>query len=377
MAIVQRFDYLTVPPSRQQARARIISEDLFRGVLIRERRRADRSNRPLALVLVVLESSTGEEETGIWQAVADALFAAKRETDIPGWFEPHSAMGLLLAEIPGSTSTLPFQVREQVHRELFLRLDARTASRVSVRLHVHPESQAAKAEGVQPVDLLLEQGTSDKSRRTRREASKRALDVVLSLGLLAIISPLLLVIAALVKLTSPGPVFLRQERIGRMMKPFRMLKFRTMQVNADHTIHRQFVSAFIKASGRAASDAGTPGFFKIVNDPRVTMVGRILRRTSLDELPQLWNVLRGEMSLVGPRPPLPYEVEQYEPWHTRRVVEAKPGVTGLWQVTGRSRTTFEEMVRLDLRYARTHSLWTDLKILLATPAAVISGKGAC
>jgi lipopolysaccharide/colanic/teichoic acid biosynthesis glycosyltransferase len=108
----------------------------------------------------------------------------------------------------------------------------------------------------------------------------------------------------------------------------------------------------------------------------VTTVGAFLRRSSLDEIPQFWNVLRGDMSLVGPRPPLPYEVRCYKPWHRRRVFDAKPGITGLWQVTGRSRTTFDEMVRLDIRYARTHSLWGDLKILLATPRAVISGSGA-
>jgi lipopolysaccharide/colanic/teichoic acid biosynthesis glycosyltransferase len=167
-----------------------------------------------------------------------------------------------------------------------------------------------------------------------------------------------------------------------MMKPFKMLKFRTMKLNADHAIHLQFVSSFIKSGGRAgqaseAAQGARPGLFKIVDDPRVTTIGRFLRRTSLDELPQLWNVLRGDMSLVGPRPPLQYEVEQYQSWHRRRVLEVKPGVTGLWQVTGRSRTTFDEMVRLDLRYAKTYSFWTDLKILLATPAAVLAGKGAC
>jgi lipopolysaccharide/colanic/teichoic acid biosynthesis glycosyltransferase len=116
--------------------------------------------------------------------------------------------------------------------------------------------------------------------------------------------------------------------------------------------------------------------FKIVDDPRVTSIGHFLRKSSLDEFPQFWNVLKGDMSLVGPRPPLVYEVAKYKRWHRRRVLEAKPGITGLWQVTGRSRTTFDEMVRLDLRYARSHSVWTDLKILLATPRAVISGKGA-
>ena len=116
--------------------------------------------------------------------------------------------------------------------------------------------------------------------------------------------------------------------------------------------------------------------FKIVDDPRVTPLGHFLRRSSLDEFPQFWNVLTGEMSLVGPRPPLPYEVARYKRWHRRRLLEAKPGITGLWQVTGRSRTTFDEMVRLDLRYARNYSVWTDVKILLATPRAVLSGKGA-
>ncbi|MGZ7039897.1 MAG: sugar transferase, partial [Thermoanaerobaculia bacterium] len=156
---------------------------------------------------------------------------------------------------------------------------------------------------------------------------------------------------------------------------FTMLKFRTMHMNAGHAVHHEFVTSFIK-SGRQAQEAGKNGMFKIANDPRVTPIGRILRKTSLDELPQLWNVARGDMSLVGPRPPLYYEVEEYQPWHRRRVLEAKPGITGLWQVAGRSRTTFDEMVRLDLRYARARSLWTDVKILLATPAAVIVGKGA-
>src|SRR5207245_2841428 len=167
-----------------------------------------------------------------------------------------------------------------------------------------------------------------------------------------------------------------QGRVGHMMKPFPMVKFRTMYSGADHRPHHEFVSRFIKASGQV-HEPGKNRFFKLTNDPRVTPVGRVLRKTSLDELPQLWNVLRGDMSLVGPRPPLPYELEQYKPWHRRRILEAKPGITGLWQVAGRSRTTFDEMVRLDLRYARTRSLWTDIKILLATPAAVISGKGAC
>jgi lipopolysaccharide/colanic/teichoic acid biosynthesis glycosyltransferase len=196
-----------------------------------------------------------------------------------------------------------------------------------------------------------------------------------------------LVIAALIKWTSKGPVFFRQERVGQHAKPFTMLKFRTMRVDAGHELHQQYVSQFIQnghaktaesraAEPKPASESTSQPVFMIVNDPRVTPLGHFLRRSSLDELPQFWNVLIGEMSLVGPRPPLPYEVKVYKRWHRRRLFVAKPGITGLWQVTGRSRTTFDEMVRLDIRYAKNPSVWTDVKILLATPRAVISGNGA-
>ncbi len=241
---------------------------------------------------------------------------------------------------------------------------------------MHPDPTGAKDNGVRPVDPIVKHELPGRKRHTQGDAAKRAFDIVISLTLLAMLSPLFLVIAALVKLRSRGPVFFKQVRVGQMMKPFMMLKFRTMRVNADHAIHHQFVSSFIKPSAQS-TETGKTGLFKIENDPRVTSIGRFLRKTSLDELPQLWNVLRGDMSLVGPRPPLQYEVEQYQSWHRRRVLEAKPGLTGLWQVSGRSRTTFDEMVRLDLRYARTYSVWTDIKILAATPRAVISGKGAC
>jgi lipopolysaccharide/colanic/teichoic acid biosynthesis glycosyltransferase len=205
---------------------------------------------------------------------------------------------------------------------------------------------------------------------------KRALDVAGSLALLTVLSPVFLLIAALVKLKSPGPIFFRQARMGQGAVPFTLFKFRTMHVGVDEKLHHEFVTNFIKAGGKADA-APKDELFKITNDPRVTRIGAILRKTSLDELPQFWNVLRGDMSLVGPRPPLAYELEQYQPWHWQRVMAAKPGITGLWQVEGRSRTTFDGMVRLDLRYVRTSSLWTDIKILLATPGAVISGKGAC
>jgi len=156
-----------------------------------------------------------------------------------------------------------------------------------------------------------------------------------------------------------------------------LLKFRSMNLSTDETLHKEYVTNFI--AGRANSDSGNGKEkkpYKMTNDPRVTWIGKLMRRASMDEVPQFWNVLRGDMSLVGPRPPIPYELEAYDLWHRRRLLEAKPGITGLWQVNGRSKTTFDEMVRLDLEYSRSWSPMLDVKILLQTPRAVVSGDGA-
>jgi lipopolysaccharide/colanic/teichoic acid biosynthesis glycosyltransferase len=198
-----------------------------------------------------------------------------------------------------------------------------------------------------------------------------------SFSLLLLLSPVLAAIAVAIKLTSKGPVIFEQYRLGQFGTRFKCLKFRTMYTNNDSKIHREYVQNFIAGQAKAAGSTGNePAIYKLTNDPRVTAVGRFLRKTSLDEFPQFLNVLLGEMSLVGPRPPVPYEFEMYDHWHRRRVLELKPGVTGLWQVNGRSRTCFDDMVRLDLRYSQTWSLWLDLKILLATPLAVVAGNGA-
>jgi lipopolysaccharide/colanic/teichoic acid biosynthesis glycosyltransferase len=247
---------------------------------------------------------------------------------------------------------------------------------------------------------------------------KRLLDVVIAGSLLIVLSPLMLVVAVLVKLDSPGPAIFKQERVGTRRrrygergtwdtKPFTCYKFRSMHQDADCELHRAFVKALIledeeqmaalqhrcgetaseprRALGRAFLGTRADGprprteaqrqTRKLVYDPRITRLGSVLRKSSLDELPQLWNVLKGDMSLVGPRPPIPYEVEEYELWHRKRL-EAKPGLTGLWQVGPRSAADFNEMVRLDIQYIEQQSLWLDLKILASTPLAVLRGKGA-
>ena len=201
----------------------------------------------------------------------------------------------------------------------------------------------------------------------------RALDVAVSAALLVVLAPVFALIALVIKLDSPGPAMFRQRRLGHELEPFTVHKFRTMEHGATEEHHRRFVTVLI--SGELPQDGDGGSQYKMTEDTRVTRCGRLLRRSSLDELPQLWNVLRGEMSLVGPRPPIPYEVEQYPPhWFARFAV--KPGVTGLWQVSGRSDVSLEEMVALDVDYISRRSLWLNVKIIARTIPAVLSTRGA-
>jgi lipopolysaccharide/colanic/teichoic acid biosynthesis glycosyltransferase len=205
---------------------------------------------------------------------------------------------------------------------------------------------------------------------------KRALDVVAALVALTVLSPLMLVVALAIKLTSPGPVIFCQSRVGKGGTPFKMYKFRSMRTDMDDRAHREFVAKLIDGGRPAADASAQAGAFKMKADPRITAVGRFIRKTSIDELPQFYNVLQGQMSLVGPRPPVAYEAERYKSWHLRRVLELKPGLTGIWQVEGRSRVSFDDMVRMDLRYLRLCSLKFDLSILLRTVAVVLTCEGA-
>jgi lipopolysaccharide/colanic/teichoic acid biosynthesis glycosyltransferase len=203
-------------------------------------------------------------------------------------------------------------------------------------------------------------------------STRRVADVVLTIVGLIVLAPILGVIALAIRLDSPGPILFRQERYGLGGRPFTMYKFRTMIVDADDAIHREAVDRFFRA--RSLADVGDTTF-KLRRDPRVTGVGRFLRLTSLDELPQLFNVLNGTMSLVGPRPPVAYELAYYRPHHWGRLA-VRPGITGPWQVFGRNRVSFDEMVALDLEYIARRSLLYDLKLLFLTFGAIVSREGA-
>jgi lipopolysaccharide/colanic/teichoic acid biosynthesis glycosyltransferase len=202
--------------------------------------------------------------------------------------------------------------------------------------------------------------------------ARRALDAILALILLVALTPMIAIVAIAIRLDSPGPVLFRQRRIGRGMADFTVLKFRSMRAAADESRHRDYVHGLI--AGDAGAAPPEQGLYKLAVDDRVTRVGRVLRKTSIDELPQLLNVLRGQMSLVGPRPVVGYEVDAYPEWYLDRFA-VRPGLTGLWQVSGRNQRTYEEMVRLDIEYARRQSLRLDVLIMLKTIWVVLSGRG--
>ncbi len=234
-----------------------------------------------------------------------------------------------------------------------------------------PQKTSVEQIGVLPMVRLFREPLSDTQRFI-----KRLSDIVISIFGLLVLAPVWLAISILIKFDSKGRVLFRQERVGMDGRVFLCFKFRTMSADADEKLHREAYQKNIVGKADAnAGDGDNPVFGKVKDDPRVTKFGRRLRRSSLDELPQLLNVLKGDMSIVGPRPPIPYEVEEYDIWHRKRL-DMKPGITGLWQVSGRNRLTFEEMVRIDLFYIENWSLWLDLKIILLTMPAVFRGDGA-
>jgi lipopolysaccharide/colanic/teichoic acid biosynthesis glycosyltransferase len=337
----------------------------FLAQLRRERRRSDRSKAPLSLAILRSEGAAGDGE--VLQSVIAELSSTVRETDLVGHLGG-SEVGVILPETDDAGARA-------------------FAAKVARRLG--PEGVSVDS-ATYPSDLferLIAEGAPSPAASTvllgqevgplGQYGLKRVLDVIGAIVALLLFSPLMVAAAIAVKLSSPGPVIFRQIRLGRGGVPFTFYKFRSMVCNNDDRVHREYVASFINGDHANANQGGdSKPLYKMKNDPRVTKVGRFIRKTSIDELPQLFNVLNGDLSLVGPRPPLPYEAVKYQSWHLRRVLDVKPGITGLWQVEGRSKTTFDEMVRLDLRYVRECSLALDLRILIKTIAVVLKDDGA-
>jgi len=359
----------------------VLREEAFKRTISVERKRSERSAKAFLLMLLAPgEHQSEEKNRQILGEMISALVGSTRETDVIGWYKNDACLGVLFTDLmaPGRKTILSLML-ERVGVILRDKLSSEQFGQISISFHFYPDEW--DDDGSQrPSNPTLYPDLQKSDNVTKLfTVTKRVMDITGSLLLLAIGAPVLMLVAAAVKISSKGPILYRQQRVGQYGKPFTFLKFRSMYSDNDCSVHREYVRQLI--AGRAERHAakqndGGEGFYKLTHDKRITPLGVILRRTSLDELPQLFNVLKGDMSLVGPRPPIPYELSVYQTWHRRRVLEVKPGITGLWQVDGRGRVEFDEMVRLDLRYAKEWSPWLDLKILLRTPRAVILGAGA-
>ncbi len=357
----------------------LIAQESFMKTLHLEQKRTERSRRRFVLMLLASRSLLmARGKRGPFEKVLCALSHSTRETDAKGWYRDGSVVGVIFTEIaPAEGRSVANALLTKISAALSDTLSSEEIKQISLSCHIFPEDWHEQGPGSAAASTPYPDLLRDSDPKRLAMLVKTCMDIVGSLFALALFSPLLIAIAAAIKLTSKGPILFRQQRVGQYGHKFTFLKFRSMYTANNPAIHEEYVKRLIAGTAGSAQPPGQQqSVYKLTDDPRITSVGRFLRRTSLDELPQFLNVLMGEMSLVGPRPPIPYEVDCYDIWHKRRLLAVKPGITGLWQVKGRSRTKFDEMVRLDLQYGQSWSLWLDVKILLQTPRAMLMGDGA-
>jgi lipopolysaccharide/colanic/teichoic acid biosynthesis glycosyltransferase len=351
-------------------------EESFKRMIAVERKRTERSREPFLLMLLEAGNhQRAEKNTNALDKIISAMLSSTRETDVVGWYKDRTTVGVMFTGLTiEDKNAVLSTILSRVSAALRDELTSDQFSQISLSFHFFPDHWDHENSGRPSNPALYPDLFSTNSEKRSLLVVKRTMDIAGSALLLVLCAPLLLIIAAAVKATSQGPVFFKQYRVGQYGRRFTFLKFRSMRADNDPSVHREYVTKLIAGEAeRVPSHPDDKGVYKLANDERITPIGRLLRKTSLDELPQFLNVLKGDMSLVGPRPPIPYELAAYQTWHRRRVLEVKPGITGLWQVTGRSRVKFDDMVRLDLRYAMSWSPWLDVKILMRTPGAVVKG----
>lgn len=357
----------------------LLTQQLFTRMLWLERKRTERSRRRFVLMLLdpgrlLKAGSKNKTLTKILSSLAQSI----RDTDIAGWYKDGATIGVIFTEVgtAGDTS-LVATLSAKVSESLYCTLTVEQVNEIRLSFHVFPEDWDDEGSGA-PVNSTLQMHLAQgRKQKTISMHLKRSMDIAGSLAALFLCLPVLIAIAIAIKVTSKGPILFRQVRLGQYGKKFTFLKFRSMYYRNDPSIHEQYVKQYIAGATGTESAAGSAQKpFKLTADPRITPLGRFLRKSSLDELPQFLNVLVGHMSLVGPRPPVTYEFEHYDLWHKQRLMIMKPGITGLWQVAGRSRVKFDDMVRMDIRYVKSWSLWLDIKILLQTPVVILLGDGA-
>lgn len=353
-------------------------EGYFKERLCFEKKRVERSKRPLLMMLFDIETILkADEKRETIKTIQMVISSFTRETDLTGWYKDHSTIGVLFTESNGIDVSL---VKQKIYGNLCSCLDIEQARKIKVSFQKLNGNHDGP-NGDNSFNLMFYADAIAPPPKHSYFTLKRVIDILGSIIGFIIFSPLFLIIPILIKVSSKGPILFKQERVGLNGKRFAFFKFRSMKFDNNPDVHREFVTNLIKRqqlhkNGNGNGNGKNNGVYKIENDDRIFPLGQFLRKASLDELPQFMNVLKGEMSLVGPRPPIPYELESYDIWHKRRLLQVKPGITGLWQVSGRSTCTFDEMVRLDLNYIRRKSLWLDIKILLQTIWVVFSGRGA-
>jgi lipopolysaccharide/colanic/teichoic acid biosynthesis glycosyltransferase len=346
---------------------KILNRPCFLELLRVELQRLQRSKSELSIVLLTVDAPADDTHSSL-NLIIKNLRKRVRDSDIIGFLD-NQTIGLIL---PYTDK----QGAQNISEKLRISLSGKA---VHISLFSYPEQifeDLAKQGCVSSdvLDLMFD----DETQISRfRLGAKRIFDVIGACIGLVVLSPLMLLTALLIKMDSPGPVIFKQIRLGAKGRQFTFYKFRSMRNNNNDQIHRDYVLKLI-GGNQADLNQGNQNkpCYKIKYDPRVTAFGKFIRKTSIDELPQLFNVVKGDMSLVGPRPPLAYEAANYKAWHLRRILDMKPGMTGLWQVEGRSRMEFNEAVRLDVRYVRSWSLLLDLKLLLKTIVVVCRCRGA-
>jgi lipopolysaccharide/colanic/teichoic acid biosynthesis glycosyltransferase len=340
-------------------------------MLLLEKKRSERSQNEFLLILIDIQKlAILKRKNGAVKKLIRILNYFSRESDIKGWYEENRKIGIIYT---GITYMSIDSIIEKVKKEIALELTAEQAAAIGIDYYIFPEkSDKSKSVDLNKDIVVYNTISMRKARRRGLAVAKRSIDIIGSVFGILLFSPFIIGISIGIKLFSRGPVFFRQKRVGYGGKEFTLLKFRSMYVDNDNSTHKEFITGFINGKSNSSPD----GVFKMKDDPRITPIGKFLRKTSLDELPQFFNVLRGDMSLVGPRPALAYELAEYDTWHKRRVFEAKPGITGKWQVMGRSTTSFDDMVRMDIQYIRKCSIVQDLILIVRTPFAVLMAKGA-
>lgn len=394
--------------TQTKALNRIYSMEELRALIEQERSRVDRGGTQFSLVVFEIDNNAKTNGTHLEYLVVDTLLNRVRSTDNIGWFDKKRIAVLLhntreggarcfardfqelIVNIGHPFTNISFTVwtypddQQNIDDEKRISERCNTADTSSGKDSKTSHNQVLFKKDTmneftnlrsQSIDNTMENSNMSLNKTMllslgRHPVWKRIIDIVGTIIILIASSPFFLFAFCLIKIVSPGPVLYRQKRVGYMGKTFSMLKFRTMEGKTAITDHQQHVSKLLKGAVHGNGHSNNP-MTKLDDHPHIIPLGKILRKTCIDELPQLINVLKGEMSLIGPRPPIPYEVEEYQRWHKRRL-DVLPGLTGLWQVSGKNRLTFKEMVSLDIKYGRQLSIWLDVKILLMTPFAIVT-----